>query len=123
MGYNLSHRFVIRNYPRWWGINSKPDGFSIHLNTVPELNTLPNMGRFIVDRNPAFHDELFHFQSGPHTSLRQDFVEFGRFCHGCQDPFGWSQFHQILISVKLTGNYINKSIMRAWSSSDLHLCI
>ena len=79
---------------------------------IAKLDALTNMSRLIVDRDSAFHDELFHLQSRPHTGLRENFVELGSFRHGRQYPLGGEQIHAFFIRVELPGHHISKAIAR-----------
>ncbi len=70
-------RLVIRNHARRRRINPDPDRFAVDLDRVSELDTLPDMRRFAVDRYAPLKNQLLHLQAGSQSCLRQHLVQLG----------------------------------------------
>lgn len=121
VGNHFTHWLVVRNHPCRRRIDTNPDGLAIDLDVVTKLDALPNVGGFIVDRNPALHDELLHFQARPHAGLSQHLVQLGRFRHGRQHALGRHQLGQLLVGIELAGDDILKPIFQLGFGSQ-HLC-
>ncbi|OGB49397.1 MAG: hypothetical protein A3F76_00265 [Burkholderiales bacterium RIFCSPLOWO2_12_FULL_65_40] len=61
--HHFPHRFVVSNHAGGRWINAVTNWFAIDLDLIPELNSLTNVRRFIVDRYPPLQDQLLHFQT------------------------------------------------------------
>ncbi len=85
---DFTRRLVVRNHARRWRVNPDPDGLAIDLYRISELDTLPYVRRFTVDRDTPFKNELLHLQAGPQSSLRQHFVQLWSLGLRQQNPFG-----------------------------------
>ena len=110
MGDDFASWLVVRNHTcgRW--VDADPDGLAIDLDLIAKLNALSNVGGLVVDRNPAFQNQLLHFQARAHTRLGQHLMQLGAFGHGCQNAFQNGFGHLLgFFFVKSTRDHIVKT--------------
>ncbi len=109
MRNDLTSGLVIRNYTRRRRIDTHPNRLAIDLYRIPELNTLADVGRFCIDRNPALQNQLLHLKTGAQPRLSEHFVQLRRFGLRRQYPLRRRKGYVLFISIKLPRHHVFKS--------------
>ena len=106
--HDFSGGLVVSNDAWWRRVDAHPNGFTIDLHGIAELDALSNMSGFGVDRNTPLKNQLLHFQSGAKPGLCKYLVQFGSFRQRRQHPLWQPDRHIIFVSVELTRHHVFK---------------
>ena len=83
---------------------------AVDLDGISELDALADVRRLVVDRNPAFKDELLHLQARTEAGLGQDLVQLWALGLRRQHPLVQLNCRVLLVGVELSGDYVFKAI-------------
>ena len=111
MRHHFASGLVVGNNPRRWRVDAELDRFAVDFDVVTKLDALPDMSRFIVDRDTAFHDHLFHLQARSHPGLSQHLVQLGCFRLRCQHAFYRKRLDALLLGVELPRHHLVKATL------------
>ena len=97
---DLADRLVVRDHARRRRRDAHADRLAVDLDLVAELDALADVGGLVVDRDPPFHDQLFHLQPRAQAGLRQHLVQLGRFRLRRQHALGRADFRAFLVGIE-----------------------
>src|SRR6185369_5609657 len=109
IGDDFAHRLVIGDHPCRGRCDAETDGLAVDLDLVAELDALTDVGRFVVDGNPAFGDELLHLETRTQARLRQQLVQFGGIRLRREHPLGGRYLGTFHFGIELAGNHVGEA--------------
>ena len=109
---DLAGGLVVRDDAGRRRVNTNPDRLAVDLDVVAELDSLTDVRRLGIDRNPTFENQLLHLQARAQAGLRQHLVQFRALRLRRQDTFGQLDGRIGLVSVELAGHHVFELIHR-----------
>ena len=113
VGDDLAGRLVVGDHARRRRRDAHAQRLAIDLDRIAKLDALADVRRLVVDRNPAFQNQLLHLQPRPQTGLGQHFMQLGAFGLGREHPLGQLDLRVLLIGIELARHHVFKAVARA----------